>query len=93
MDTYWTRLPGDPRLLAIHAFSVASQEDAMVAVVTMTGSCCPITTAHCNALPWLQLGYRVAVEQHSLNSASRKVPANDRARSVKKSEEFQHDDP
>ncbi|CAE7291433.1 unnamed protein product [Symbiodinium natans] len=25
------------------------QEDAMVAVVTMTGSCCPITTAHCNA--------------------------------------------
>eukprot|EP00439_Symbiodinium_sp_Y106_P031099 s2835_g3.t1 len=25
------------------------EEDAMVAVVTMTGSCCPITTAHCNA--------------------------------------------
>ena len=30
----------------------------MVAVVTMTGSCCPITTAHCNALPWLQIWYR-----------------------------------
>ncbi|CAE7177382.1 unnamed protein product [Symbiodinium pilosum] len=27
----------------------ALEEDAMVAVITMTGSCCPITTAHCNA--------------------------------------------